>query len=172
MTHYLIAFSLYTLAMIGIFFIAFVVYKKTVNLSSGSSKSILKVEDALRLNQRKTIYIIRCGIKRFLIASDTDKTTFLAELEPLTKTNRQEDEFHSNQKSQIEKYLKEVQNIDNNENLDNKKLENLSLELQKTLSEEEAYDEYDNSVEKNHKSTVMKNILKELHSSAFKGGKY
>ncbi len=39
MLQHIIAFSLYTLAMIGIFFIAFVVYKKTIE-SNGSKFEI------------------------------------------------------------------------------------------------------------------------------------
>ena len=64
MAQYIIAFSLYTLAMIGIFFIAFVVYKKTM---TGNSKlnNGMKIEDALRLSQRKTLFIINVQGERF-----------------------------------------------------------------------------------------------------------
>ncbi len=82
MLNYIIAFSLYTLAMIGIFFIAFVVYKKTINFNGPRQNEGMKIEDMLRLSQRKSLYIINVQNERFLIASDLENTTFLAKLAP------------------------------------------------------------------------------------------
>ena len=35
----------------------------------------------MRINARKQIYVVRAGKERFLIASDTERTTMLAKLE-------------------------------------------------------------------------------------------
>lgn len=80
MIKYLLAFSVYTLAMIGIIVIAFLVWKNAVLNNNPKKKGSLKVEEALSLNARKTLYVIKIKDERFLIAADVDKTTFLAKL--------------------------------------------------------------------------------------------
>ncbi len=60
MLQHIIAFSLYTLAMIGIFFIAFVVYKKTIESNGSKFGEGIKIENMLRLSQRKSLYIVNC----------------------------------------------------------------------------------------------------------------
>lgn len=81
MLKYLITFSVYTLAMIGVIFIAFVVWKNSLNFGPKNKNSSIIIEESLSLNPRKTLYVIRIKNERFLIASDIDKTTFLAKLE-------------------------------------------------------------------------------------------
>lgn len=80
MFKYLLAFSVYTLAMIGIIVIAFLVWKNAVLNNGSKKKNNIKVEEALNLNSRKTLYVIKIKDERFLIAADVDKTTFLAKL--------------------------------------------------------------------------------------------
>ena len=91
MLNYIIAFSLYTLAMIGIFFIAFVVYKKTMNFNNPRHNEGMRIEDMLRLSQRKSLYIINVQNERFLIASDLENTTFLAKLAPREELKHNQD---------------------------------------------------------------------------------
>ncbi len=81
MLKYLITFSVYTLAMIGVLFIAFIVWKNSLNFGPRNKQSSIIIEESLSLNPRKTLYVIRIKNERFLIASDIDKTTFLAKLE-------------------------------------------------------------------------------------------
>jgi len=174
MTQYIIAFSLYTLAMIGIFFIAFVVYKKTMNFNSSKLDNGMKIEDALRLSQRKTLFIINVQGERFLIASDVENTTFLAKLNsketskpqslmpqinlekqnlgpmqilPETKPEAVSNEADS--KRQVEKYIKELE----------------ALNIANDITEK-SEEEYSNAVNiKKTNSNVIKNILKELENS-------
>ncbi len=75
MLQHIIAFSLYTLAMIGIFFIAFVVYKKTIESNGSKFGEGIKIENMLRLSQRKSLYIVNVQGERFLIASDPENKT-------------------------------------------------------------------------------------------------
>ncbi len=81
MTTHIIAFIFYTLAMLGVMFVAFAVYKNIVLNQSSIHISKLKIEDMLKLNQRKSLYVINWEDEKFLIASDVDSTTFLAKLE-------------------------------------------------------------------------------------------
>ncbi len=82
MGHYLINFMAYTLAMVGVITVCLVVYKKCVlNVGENKTPDFLKIENALNISARKTIYVVRAGEEKFLIASDVDKTTFLSKLE-------------------------------------------------------------------------------------------
>ncbi len=170
MLHHIIAFSLYTLAMIGIFFIAFVVYKKTMNFNDSNPKEGIKIENMLRLSQRKSLYIINVQGERFLIASDAERTTFLAklanremklkEVEGLNINNKKitetplykPDDIKTNDeasKKQVEKYIKELQILDS-----------INSELENTE------DDYSNAIDIKSKNHIMKNILKELENNS------
>ncbi len=170
MLQYIIAFSLYTLAMIGIFFIAFVVYKKTMDSNNSKLGEGIKIENMLRLSQRKNLYIVNVQGERFLIASDPENTTFLAklankemkikEVEGLTLDPKRISEaplYSPNDiktndeasKKQVEKYIKELQMLDN-----------ARLDLENTE------DDYSNAVDIKSKNHIMKNILKELESNS------
>ncbi len=176
MLQYIIAFSLYTLAMIGIFFIAFVVYKKTMNSNNSKLGEGIKIENMLRLSQRKNLYIINVQGERFLIASDPENTTFLAklanrevrlkEIEGLNIENQKTRQAsgisqtplyspndiktdNTNSKKQIEQYIKELQMLDNTQ----QELENTE-------------EEYSNAVDIKTKNHIMKNILKELENNS------
>lgn len=79
---YLTNFIVYFLAMIGIIILALFVYKKfNISNFSGTRNNILNVEDTLCLTPRKTLYVIRSGKERFLIAGDTENTTLISKLE-------------------------------------------------------------------------------------------
>lgn len=82
MFNYIAGFSIYTLAMIGIIFIAFVVVKKCAVSRKGakSHNSFLEIETSLSLEPRKTIHVVRAGNEQLLIATDAERTTFLIKL--------------------------------------------------------------------------------------------
>lgn len=81
MGQYLVNFAAYTLAMVGLICLCMLVYKKSfLDAGNNSKVDFLKVENRLNLSARKTIYVIKAGEERFLVASDVDKTTFLAKL--------------------------------------------------------------------------------------------
>lgn len=132
MIQYLASFIVYTLAMIGVLVIGFVVYKKTIISTPGKKNSMLKVVDVLRLPDRKTLYVINCLNEQFLIASSNDKITLISKLNE--KSGYRENEL------QIEKYL--------NEKLDDSEFN-------------ETNNPYINRETKN-KKYVIKSLLKEL----------
>lgn len=79
---YLVNFSVYTMAMIGLIFFALMVYKKFAQGSiSGKKSEFLNVEETLSLSPRKTLYVVRAGGEKFLIAGDVDKTSLISKLE-------------------------------------------------------------------------------------------
>lgn len=81
MTHYILSFTVYTLAMTGLIFFALFIYKKATGGSIGSKNSkILSVEETMSISPRKTLMVVKAGEERFLIASDVDKTTLIAKL--------------------------------------------------------------------------------------------
>lgn len=78
---YLINFLVYSMAMVGLLFVCLMVYKKTmVNSKCAKNTDELNVENALNLSARKTLYVVKAGNEKFLIASDVERTTFLAKL--------------------------------------------------------------------------------------------
>lgn len=82
MNSYLINFAIYTLAMIGFIVMALFVYKKSTNIKPGSkNKEFLQVENSIRLSATKTIYVIKAGNEKFLIAGDPASTTMLSKLD-------------------------------------------------------------------------------------------
>ncbi len=83
MTGYLVSFTVYTLAMIGIIFIAFVVAKKCMLTGNFNNKNdqFLSIESSLSMGPRKMLYVIKAGNEKFLISSDVEKSTFLTKLE-------------------------------------------------------------------------------------------
>ena len=81
MGHYILSFTVYTLAMTGLIFFALFIYKKVMQNSVGAKKSkLLSVEETMSISPRKTLMIVNAGGERFLIASDVDKTSLIAKL--------------------------------------------------------------------------------------------
>lgn len=80
MSGYLVNFIVYTAAMVGIIFLALFVYKKCSYAGNSRSK-FLNVEDCINLAPRKTLYVIRAGKDRFLVASDVNQTSLISKLD-------------------------------------------------------------------------------------------
>lgn len=81
MTGYLINFLVYTLAMVGVIFAAFFVFKNFSNRCFSKKSSKLNIEESMNLSPRKTLYIINAENEKFLIAADIDRTSLIAKLD-------------------------------------------------------------------------------------------
>lgn len=81
MAGYLINFSIYTTAMIGVIFIALFTFKKVAGGCFSKKSSMLSIEDSIKLSTRKTLHIIKAQNEKFLIASDIDRTVLISKLE-------------------------------------------------------------------------------------------
>ena len=80
--HYLLGFTTYTLAMLGIIFIGFVVAKKCMGFGiSGVKNNFLSLEGSLSLEPRKSIYIVRAGRERFMVSTDTNGSNLISKLD-------------------------------------------------------------------------------------------
>ena len=80
MSGYLVNFIVYTAAMVGIIFLALFVYKKC-SYAGNSKSTISNVEDCINRAPRKTLYVIRAGKERFLVASDVNQTSLISKLD-------------------------------------------------------------------------------------------
>lgn len=81
MAGYIVNFSIYTLAMVGIIFAALFLFKGVMSGKGFAGKSdFLNVEETLNISPRKTIYVVKAGTERFLIAGDTERTSLIAKL--------------------------------------------------------------------------------------------
>ena len=79
---YLVNFTVYTMAMLGLISFAVFVFKKFTDGTMRSNKSkFLDVEETMSLSPRKTLHVIRAGNEKFLIASDIDRTTLISKLD-------------------------------------------------------------------------------------------
>ena len=79
---YLSNFIVYFFAMIGIIILALWVYQKfNVNAIGIKNNHSLRIEDSLGISARKTLYVVRNGRERFLIAADMERTTLISKLE-------------------------------------------------------------------------------------------
>jgi flagellar biogenesis protein FliO len=92
---YLIQFGIYTLAMVGVIFVCLLVVKKTMsNDRFAKRNNELCIENVLNLSQRKTLYVVKAGGEKFLIAADTERTSFLAKLNESQTSHACSGEFH------------------------------------------------------------------------------
>lgn len=80
MTGYLMNFVIYTIAMIGVIFIALYTFKFVSSGCLTKKSSSLKIEDTMKLSARKSLYIIKAENEKFLIAADLDSTSLIARL--------------------------------------------------------------------------------------------
>lgn len=95
MMTYVSAFIFYTLAMIGVMLVGFIIYKKTFNQNPSLSKGMIKIIDSAPIGNKKMLHIIKIKNENFLIASGLEHTTFLAKLENenATTINKQEEKI-------------------------------------------------------------------------------
>ncbi len=88
MNSYLIHFAVYSFAMTGFIVIALFVYKKSICANVNSkNKNFLSIENTLKLTAGKTLYVIKAGNEKFLIAGDSASTTMLSKLEKEEKVS-------------------------------------------------------------------------------------
>ncbi len=83
MTEYIINFSVYTLAIIGLIFTAFIMVQKTLNgdVLARKNNNFLSMESVLSLEPRKNLYVINAGNEKFLLSTDMNGCKLLTKLE-------------------------------------------------------------------------------------------
>lgn len=116
MITYIMAFIFYTLAMVGIMLIGFIVYKKTIINPKSDKKSSMAILDSLQIAPKKQLLIVKIKNEKFLIASGLEHTTFLAKLEDNQKSYSINETIRQPQISAILEQNLTNQNIQANQN--------------------------------------------------------
>ena len=80
MLTYIAAFIFYTLAMIGVLLMGFVIYKKAMMPPKAENKGMIKVLDKTNISPKKSLLVVKVRNEKFLIALDAERTTFLSKL--------------------------------------------------------------------------------------------
>ena len=102
MMTYITAFIFYTLAMIGILLLGFVIYKKTMMTTKNEAKGMIKILDSMPIGNKKSLLVVKIKNERFLIASGMEHTTFLSKL---AEDNTKQEKPQKNTKQQKEEIL-------------------------------------------------------------------
>lgn len=119
---YIANFTVYTMAMLGLICFALFVYKKFLINNTSKNSNFLGIEECISIAPRKTLYVVRAGNERFLIASDVDKTSLISKLDTNTKEQRIEKQpgvedlpvivdFKSKEKPVIKEMLKKINEL-------------------------------------------------------------
>ena len=115
MQGYFVQFVAYTMAMVGFISVCLFTYKKFYQQPmSSNGADCLCIENALRLNPKKQIYVVRAGNERFLVASDAETTTMLAKLDDNQKTEEVKTEEKTPivlKKAAPKKHLQGINNV-------------------------------------------------------------
>lgn len=136
---YIAAFIFYTLAMIGILMIGFIVYKKIgINSLTNNNKGLIKVLDTYPIGAKKSLMVIKIKDECFLIASGVEHTTFLAKLgENSSNSSISPREIENIVKENINKSQKNEITINDVKNNDNQFLDkaNKTAQIQDMINE-------------------------------------
>ena len=123
MATYITAFIFYTLAMVGILLVGFVVYKKIIVTSKGENRGMIHILDSLAIAPKKMLLVVQIKDEKFLIASGAEHTTFLSKLadsdietkisskavEDIQRKVLNNEEIHYQQPQELEKTYQETQ---------------------------------------------------------------
>ncbi|MBR1460437.1 FliO/MopB family protein [bacterium] len=133
---YIINFTVYTLAMSGLIFFAFYVYKKVMNGSVLPAKNHdMYIEETLHINPRKSLMVVNTGGERFLIASDVDKTTLISKLSNHTAAAEKKEASTTTQDIKLEevnKFIEKVQQDAKSSEVKEESLEQSAIEIGET----------------------------------------
>ena len=102
MLTYIAAFIFYTMAMIGVMLIGFVIYKKTIITGKSENKGMIKVLDKTAISPKKSLLVVKVKNEKFLIALDAERTTFLSKLADEKQPNKDQKEIYSAPSNQMQ----------------------------------------------------------------------
>ncbi len=171
MITYLTAFIFYTLAMVGILLLGFVVYKKFNFPTKYNTNGLIKIVDSCSIGAKKNLLVVKIGNERFLIASGLEHTTFLAKLDnnSTKQTNNIEQNIEQIAKtSQHSSYAAIENKIKPQQTPISKPQEEKDiydfLYSQSKKLEEERYSSNNNRMPQKNSLDDNKNVLKELYA--------
>ena len=173
MMTYVTAFIFYTLAMIGIMLIGFVVYKKTYENAKGDNKGLIKIIDSTPIDNKKMLLVVKIKNEKFLIASGVEHTTFLSKLEDDNTSEKAEFSKEITKEEVQRSVLDEIyeQNFAPTKKEvrfdDPQKVRAAQIQKQfKELYEKDEEPQIKTNKEANNRKEVMKQLLKKLNSES------
>lgn len=132
MMTYITAFIFYTMAMVGILLVGFIVYKKTLTTSKGENKGMIKILDSYMIAPKKMLFVVKVKDEKFLIASGIEHTTFLAKLSDSEAKNNE----YNTDNFILQKQNQNVENLINNQEKQYEDLQKARLnKIQKQFNE-------------------------------------
>ena len=187
MITYLTAFIFYTLAMVGILLIGFIVYKKIGPLNKNENKGMIKILDSLPIGPKKVLLVVKIKNEKFLIASGLEHTTFLSKLNDENSQNKSQKTYQQtdsqnllqalNNIEQKNKNSAEIQDfMDSNINqraskqntqfdeLHQARLNKLQRQFRELYEKEEKDFSPVEQLRKGNKQKIIKQLLKELNN--------
>ncbi len=187
MITYLTAFIFYTLAMVGILLIGFIVYKKIGPLNKNENKGMIKILDSLPIGPKKVLLVVKIKNEKFLIASGLEHTTFLSKLNDENSQNKNQKTYQQtdsqnllqalNNIEQKNKNSTEIQDfMDSNINqraskqntqfdeLHQARLNKLQRQFRELYEKEEKDFSPVEQLRKGNKQKIIKQLLKELNN--------
>ena len=187
MITYLTAFIFYTLAMVGILLIGFIVYKKIGPLNKNENKGMIKILDSMPIGPKKVLLVVKIKNEKFLIASGLEHTTFLSKLNDENSQNKSQKTYQQtdsqnllqalNNIEQKNKNSAEIQDfMDSNINprvskqntqfdeLHQARLNKLQRQFRELYEKEEKDFSPVEQLRKGNKQKIIKQLLKELNN--------
>ena len=187
MITYLTAFIFYTLAMVGILLIGFIVYKKIGPLNKNENKGMIKILDSMPIGPKKVLLVVKIKNEKFLIASGLEHTTFLSKLNDENSQNKNQKTYQQtdsqnllqalNNIEQKNKNSAEIQDfMDSNINprvskqntqfdeLHQARLNKLQRQFRELYEKEEKDFSPVEQLRKGNKQKIIKQLLKELNN--------
>ena len=148
--------------MVGVLLIGFVIYKKTMMTGKNDNKGMIKVLDSISIAPKKTLLVVRVKNEKFLIASDSERTTFLSKLSEDNQQSKQTKKAEEPSEMIFEEDL--LKSLEKNH--ETKKVQNFEQqrlnEIQKQFNE--LY-EKDEIAPKINKKEMIKALIRDLEQT-------
>jgi len=161
MLTYLAAFIFYTLAMVGILIGGFIVYKKTFAPIKNENKGMIKVIDSYSIAPKKNLMVIQVRNENFLIALDSERTTFLTKLDDRKAASKVLEERLANSDYEIDEDMRKTRNDE---------IQKQFMQLYKK-DEPEAHN-IQQIDELSKRKQMIRRLISELNSNKKAGSKY
>lgn len=175
MITYITAFIFYTLAMIGVLIGGFIVYKKAFAPVKNENKGMIKILDSYTIAPKKTLMVVRIKSERFLIALDSERTTFLSKLADENQTKKETQkisEDNSNYEYDIEQ---EIQNALSDrtvryDDIRKSKVDEAQKQFMELYSKDEPKVQSNQNQEFSQRKKMIRHLISELNSNKTQTG--
>ena len=167
MLTYIAAFIFYTMAMVGVLLLGFVIYKKTIMPQSKENKGMIKVLDKVNISAKKSLMVVKVRNEKFLIALDCEHTTFLSKLTDEKSAKEKEEKYSQNQMNTLiqprQAFADDIQQ---------RRLDNIQRQFKQLYSSNER--EEAKPEQQPDRKEMIRKLLKELNDTtgAVKTGSY